>query len=188
MKTRWWPTVYEPETAAFGGPAGMHAAHDLFCADSRGALDYARRPAPGLGRRELSILLISALLRAAGLDWFEHGDVFDRVAQLRPTPPAADTGRVDALANSVRTLLAVPTSRSALFAAGGPIAYTAPWLAAFKAAGHQLGTAAADGRLNRGVRAVLAHVLIFHWNRLGLSATTQGILARAAVDATLPRS
>jgi hypothetical protein len=38
------------------------------------------------------------------------------------------------------------------------------------------------------VRAVLAHVLIFHWNRLGLSAAAQGILARAATAATLPRS
>lgn len=186
--TRWWPTIYEPETTAFGGPAGMQAAHELFCADSRGALDYARQPTPGLGPRELSILLISALLRAAGLDWFEHGDVFNRVAQLRPAPTAAESGHIDALAGSVRTLLAVSTSGSALFAPGGPIAYAAPWLAAFEAAGRQLGNAAADGRLDRGVRAVLAHVLIFHWNRIGLSATTQGVLARAATAATLPPS
>lgn len=184
--TRWWPTVYEPETTAFGGPAGMAAAHDLFCADSRGVLEYARQSTPGLGRRELSVLLISALLRAAGLDGFECGDVFARAAQLRPAPPDADVRRIGELADSMRTLLAVPAqARSALFA---PAAFAAPWLAAFETAGHQFGHAAAQGRLDRGLRALLTHVLIFHWNRLGLSATTQGILARAANSALLPRS
>ena len=185
--TRWWPTVYEPEVAAFGGPAGIHAAHELFCADSRGILDYARQPAPGLGRRELSILLVSALLRAAGLDWFEHGDVFDRVAQLRPTPSADDATRINALADSVRILLTMPVD-SSLFAPGGPVAYAVPWLTAFEAAGRKLGTAAADGTLDRGVRAILTHILIFHWNRFNLSAATQGILAHAATTASLPRN
>ncbi|MFC0862168.1 thiopeptide-type bacteriocin biosynthesis protein [Sphaerimonospora cavernae] len=187
--SRWWPTVYEPETAAFGGPVGMHAAHDLFCADSRGVLDYARRDAPGLGRRELSLLLINALLHAAGLDGFERGDVFTRVAHLRPAPSDADAVHIDALAGNMRTLLAVAAqSGSALFAPGGPAAFAAPWLAAFTATGRRLGEAAAQGRLERGLRAILTHVLIFHWNRLGLSATTQAILARAAGTALLPRS
>ena len=188
LLTRWWPTVYEPETAAFGGPVGMDVVHDLFCADSRGVLDYARRSAPGLGRRELSVLLISALLREAGLDWFEHGDVFDRVARLRSVPDADDV-RVEQLADSVRTLLALPApAGSALFEVGGPVAFAAPWLAAHQIAGRRLGEAASRGRLHRGVRAVLPHVVIFHWNRLGLPTTTQGILASAARTATLPRS
>jgi thiopeptide-type bacteriocin biosynthesis protein len=187
--TRWWPTIYEPETTAFGGPGGMHAIHDLFYADSRGVLDYARRRAPGLGRRELSILLINGLLHAAGLDWFERGDVFDRVAHLRPAPPEADTVRIDALTMNMRTLLAVPAQAdSALFALGGPATFAAPWRAAFIATGHRLAEAAARGRLDRGLRAILTHVLIFHWNRFGLSATTQAILARAATAALLPRS
>jgi thiopeptide-type bacteriocin biosynthesis protein len=187
--TRWWPTVYEPETTAFGGPAGMHAAHDLFCADSRGVLDYARQRVLGLGRRELSLLLINALQRAAGLDWFECGDVFDRVARLRPAPADADAGRVDELAMKIHTLLAVPArADSPLFAPDGPVAFAAPWLAGFETAGRQLGDAAAEGRLDRGVRAVLTHIVIFHWNRFGLSATAQGILAAAASAAILPRS
>ncbi|WP_371780586.1 thiopeptide-type bacteriocin biosynthesis protein [Streptosporangium subroseum] len=188
LLTRWWPTVYEPETAAFGGAAGMGAAHDLFCADSRGVLDYARRSEPGLGRRELSILLISALMRAAGLDWFERGDVFDRVARLRPTPDVGDA-RLEELAGRLCPLLAssVPAD-SPLLAPGGPIAFAVPWLAAYQAAGHRLGDAATQGRLDRGVRAVLTHAVIFHWNRFGLSATTQGVLAHAASTAILPRS
>jgi len=186
---RWRATVYEPETAAFGGPAGMDTVHDLFCADSAGVLDYLRQdaPAPGLGRRELSILLLSGLMRAAGLDTFECGDVFDRVARLRPAP--ASTARTGKLAGHVRVLLSIPDlAGSELFTPGGPAAHAAPWLAALSAAGERLGQDAGDGRLDRGLRAILTHVVIFHWNRFGLSATSQGILARAAATALLPRS
>ncbi|WP_261558878.1 thiopeptide-type bacteriocin biosynthesis protein [Frankia tisae] len=186
---RWWPTVYEPETAAFGGAAGMDVAHDLFCADSRGVLDYVRHDAPGLGRRELSILLLGGLLRAAGLDVFECGDVFDRVARLRPTPAEADAARIERLAQNVRALLSIPDlPTSELFTSGGPVEHAAPWLAAFQTAGRRLDDAAARGGLDRGVRAIMTHVLIFHWNRFGLSAASQGILARAATTALLPRS
>lgn len=186
---RWWPTVYEPESAAFGGLTGMDTVHDLFCADSAGVLDYLRQEAPGLGRRELSVLLLGGLMRAAGLDAFECGDVFDRVARLRPAPADADTARISKLADSVRVLLSIPdVADSELFTTGGPVAHAAPWLAALRACGERLGHAAADGRMNRGLRAILTHVVIFHWNRFGLAATSQGILARAATTALLPQS
>jgi thiopeptide-type bacteriocin biosynthesis protein len=184
----WWPTVYEPETAAFGGPAGIQAVHDLFCADSRGVLDYLRQPRPGLGRRELSLLLLGGLLRGADLDWFERGDVFARVAQLRPAPGAAEP-RIPLLVTDVRGLLVAPAEASdALLAPGGAVAFAAPWHTAHQAAGHRLASAAASGTLHRGLRAVLSHIVIFHWNRLGLSTRTQAILARAASDAFLPGS
>ncbi|MFI6295954.1 thiopeptide-type bacteriocin biosynthesis protein [Nonomuraea sp. NPDC050790] len=187
--TRWWPTVYEPEAAAFGGPDGAQAAHDLFCGDSLGVLAYARQNGPDIGRRELSIVLINALLQAAGLDWFERGDVFARVARMRPAPTDADTGRIEKLTANMRTLVAIPAQAdSEPFAAGGPAAFASSWLTAWQTAGNQLGRAADEGRLDRGLRALLAHVLIFHWNRLGLSATTQGILSRAAHAAFLPES
>jgi thiopeptide-type bacteriocin biosynthesis protein len=75
-----------------------------------------------------------------------------------------------------------------MVAPAGPIAFAAPWLAAFINAGRQLGDAAVTGTLDRGLRSILAQIVIFHWNRLGLSAHSQGILAHAAKAATLPRS
>src|SRR5262249_51931016 len=135
------------------------------------------------------LVLIRALQQHAGLDWFEAGDVFDRVAQMRPIPGDTDAGRVDTFAKRMRPLLAVAVQADMpLFAPHGPVAYAAPWLAAYIHAGQRLGEAATGVRLERGMRAVLAHIVIFHWNRLGLSAQTQGILAHAAKAAILPRS
>ncbi|GLY98790.1 thiopeptide-type bacteriocin biosynthesis protein [Actinoplanes sp. NBRC 103695] len=186
---RWRPSIYEPETAAFGGNAGMAIVHDLFCADSRGVLTYSRRPLPGLGRRELSLLLIQALQQHAGLDWFETGDVFDQVAHLRPAPADGDAERIAALALKLRPLLtAAVNADHPLFTPAGPAAHAAPWLAAFIQAGQELGDAATANRLDRGLRATIAQIVIFHWNRLGLSAHAQGILAHAVKAATLPRS
>ena len=184
---RWWPTIHEPESAAFGGHDGMSIAHTLFCQDTRGVLDYARQHSPGLGRRELSLLLLNELLRSAGLDTFERGDVFAQVAALRPTPAPGDQNKIEDLAAKVTIPLSIPrVADSSLFAANGPIAHAAPWLEAFRTAGHCLGEAAAQGLLDRGIRAILTHVLIFHWNRLGLTAASQGILAHAARSALLP--
>jgi thiopeptide-type bacteriocin biosynthesis protein len=181
----WSPAIYEPEAAAFGGDTGMGIAHVLFCADSAGVLDFLRCGNPPLGRRELSVLLISAMCAAAGLDWYERGDVFTRVAAMRPDPSAAAVPA--ALAAQFRVLLSAPTqAESSLFAAGGPVAFAAPWRDAFEEAGLRLGMAATVGTLSRGLRAVLAHVVIFHWNRLGLPAGTQAVLARAAARACLP--
>ncbi|GIF01609.1 thiopeptide-type bacteriocin biosynthesis protein [Paractinoplanes rishiriensis] len=187
--TGWQRGIYEPETAAFGGETAMPIVHDLFCADSRGVLTYARQHNPALGRRELSLLLIRAMLQHAGLDWFETGDVFDRVAHMRPAPADHNTANIDALAVKVRSVLAIDiTTDQPLFTPSGELACAAPWLAAFVEAGKLLGEAAAANRLDRGLRATIAQIVIFHWNRLGLPAKAQGILAHAGKAATLPRS
>jgi thiopeptide-type bacteriocin biosynthesis protein len=181
----WHPGTYEPEAHAFGGVAGMDIAHDLFCADSRGVLQYARSPPPLTGRRELSVALIGALLASAGLDWFERGDVYARVAAMRPTPPDGSEPNLDQLSGQLRALARVPAELLVL--KGVPGAFGMQWLEAVRGAGRRLSAAAQADELERGLRAVLAHVVIFNWNRLGLSATTQGILAHAARDAYLPR-
>ncbi|MFG1904655.1 thiopeptide-type bacteriocin biosynthesis protein [Micromonospora carbonacea] len=185
----WEPGIYEPETAAFGGLSATAIVHELFCADSRGVLAYAGHDQPPIGRRELSLLLLRTLQHHAGLDWFEAADVFDRVAQMRPAPAATESSRVADLAARMRPLLVLPDeARTALFAPDGPLTDACDWETAFADAGRKLGLAAASGRLGRGIRAILAQIVIFHWNRLALPAHAQGILAHAATTAILPGS
>ncbi|GAA1414337.1 methyltransferase, FxLD system [Catellatospora coxensis] len=177
----WRNGIYEPETTAFGGPEGMDIAHTLFHHDSRHLL---HQPGDGgLGRRETTVLLCSALLRAAGLDWYEQGDVWGRFAQERSDvdtslPPEA-AGRAR-LIRSMRKLMT--TDVRALCAPDGALAGREEWIDAFEAAGQALAHHARHGRLQRGLRAVLAHHLIFHANRAGLPLPDQANLAALALN------
>ncbi|WP_246127433.1 thiopeptide-type bacteriocin biosynthesis protein [Amycolatopsis rhizosphaerae] len=187
---RWQPTHYEPETLAFGGPIGITIAHDLFSADTRNLLAYLRAGETPMGRRELSLLLCTALFRAARQEGFEAGDIWHRVGRLRPDPDHAstDTRHHATLTTQLRTLLSYDIRLSGpLFGPGGPLAMVRPWAEAFHDAGQALAVAAAQSNLHRGLRAILAHHVIFHWNRLGLDATTQHALAHAATGAILQR-
>jgi hypothetical protein len=164
----------------------MDLAHDLFCKDSRAVLDLVRDGAVGLGRRELSLLLCSVLFRATGLEWYEQGDVWDRVALERPLPSDVPTSKVTAMAADLRQLmLADITPDGPLLGTDGPLSSAAGWADAFRRAGRTLGTAAREGTLQRGLREVASYAVIFHWNRLGLSARIQSILAHAARNAVL---
>ena len=188
---RWWESIYEPEEAAFGGPVGMAAAHDLFGADSCAILEYLRRlgsdgiPKLTIGRRELSMLLCSTLMRAAGQEWHEQGDIWLRVARMRlPASAASDFSRP--MAAKLTRLMTVTTQPiGEPFGERGRLSFTMPWFAAFADAGELLGAAGSHGTLRRGVRDILAHHVIFHWNRLGLSTEDQGVLASAAFDVIL---
>jgi thiopeptide-type bacteriocin biosynthesis protein len=177
----WTPGIYEPETAAFGGRLAMDAAHDLFCADSHAILTPPR-PGPAPGVRETSLLLCNALMRGAGLEWYERGDVWDRVAKERPLPADTPVERVGALAEQIRTLLLADGAPGAsLLGPDDPHGR----VAAFTHTGTCLRALADTGQLERGLRAVLGYHVIFHWNRIGLPGNVQAILARAARDAIL---
>ncbi|MGH3870175.1 MAG: thiopeptide-type bacteriocin biosynthesis protein [Pseudonocardiaceae bacterium] len=173
----WARGIYEPETVAFGGLAAMRIAHDLFHHDSRHLLARTAQhsPAPALGQCETTVLLFSALLRAAGQDWYEQGDVWAKVLNLRPATHAVAIGESGTPAQAIRRLMTV-NLRSV------PGLLPEPWVAAFEAAGHALADLAHSGGLERGLRAVLAHHFIFHANRAGLPATDQATLAALAVD------
>ncbi|HEX5402308.1 MAG TPA: thiopeptide-type bacteriocin biosynthesis protein [Pseudonocardiaceae bacterium] len=177
--TGWVDTLYEPEAHAFGGPDGMGAAHRLFCHDSQ---EILTRPS-GFGdhRREHTILLCSTLLRAAGQDWYEQGDVWARVAENRPLSPQTPNNRPSTFVAGLRRLMTVDAGPdSPLTGPDGQLAGIAAWASAFHTAGEVLGGLARRGELTRGLRAVLAHHMIFHWNRLGLSYESQSFLAAAA--------
>ncbi|MFY1700170.1 thiopeptide-type bacteriocin biosynthesis protein [Micromonospora sp. WMMA1923] len=177
----WVQAIYEPEVPAFGGTDGMRIAHQLFHHDSRSALAYQQETAAGQPdhRRELSLLLTTALLRAAGQEWTEQGDVWARVLATRPLhgPP---TTRPAALHTAVARLLAVDTSPDTPLLTSGPLARVAHWMAGFRTAGTDLGALAHTGRLTRGLRAVLAYHVLFAWNRIGLRYQDQHTLAATA--------
>jgi thiopeptide-type bacteriocin biosynthesis protein len=183
--TAWVPAIYEPETAAFGGTFGMDIAHDLFCADTNGLLSHLRTN-DKLKRRELSMLLINAMFDAARLDMFERGDVFARVADMRPQPSSDIAEQKSALTQQLRTITTAPADAIDCSLVRAPNDLTRRWRAAFDVAGRRFADAAlASGQLNRGLRAILAHIVIFHWNRLRLPAATQALLAHAAGAAYL---
>jgi protein-L-isoaspartate(D-aspartate) O-methyltransferase len=143
-------------------------------------LDYlARTEVDGsgaLGRRELTILLCSVLLRAAELDWFEQGDVWARVLLHRSGEHAASLAtRPGSLRSAMHRLMTVDASPSGTLVEGGPLAALSGWSAEFERAGQLLADLARRGALERGLRAVLTHHVIFHWNRLGLSYAEQSI-------------
>ncbi|MEO3753569.1 methyltransferase, FxLD system [Streptomyces sp. B6B3] len=168
LATGWVGGVYEPETEAFGGPQGMDVAHDVFCADSRAALAETGAP----GTRERCVLLMSTMVRVVGLDPFEAGDVWARLGSLRPsvTPPTGPA--LDRAVAAMRRLMNADAARRPNAEPG--------WserVAAFEAAGHQLRQLAADGRLTRGLRAVLTHHAIFAFNRAGVPAEEQAATA-----------
>lgn len=179
--TRAVDIIYEPETHAFGGPAAMTAAHHLWQTDSKHLLTYlaATLDNPAVRRiRELTILLCATMTRAARLDWYEQGDVWARVAAHRPEPEQPGMAALATMQPAVRHLMTADSSRLALPGTSPPDAAT--WVSAFTTAGHHLSTLNTDGLLRRGLRDVLAHQIIFAWNRLGLPAGTQAALAATA--------
>ncbi|MFF7192843.1 methyltransferase, FxLD system [Streptomyces sp. NPDC008079] len=180
----WLPGIYEPESTAFGGALAMDAAHNLFHEDSRHLLTY--RPGPGqLGRRETAVLLISTLMRAANLDWFEQGDVWTKAAALRPATDFTSE-RAAALIPAMRTLMTVD-ARS-LCRPDHPLDGRAEWVAAFEQAGTTLAYLATGSGLSRGLRAVIAHHVIFHANRAGLLPEDQSALFTTAREAVMGSS
>lgn len=177
---RWWPGIYEPETAVFGGPVSMAAAHTLFVADSREIQQLPFRERLPLGPRELSLLLCTTLMRAAGLEWYEQGDVWHHIitADHRSSIDGIPRETLDARAAEIRSLLLADTN--SLLNPGAPLTPITEWVAAFHQAGRSLAEAVQLGTLDRGIRQVLSYHVIFHWNRLGLSLRTQSTLAWSA--------
>ncbi|WP_206050793.1 methyltransferase, FxLD system [Nocardioides speluncae] len=177
--TGWSRSIYEPETYAFGGEAAMAAAHTLFHHDSRHLLTYDH----ALGAKETMVLLSSAMMRAAGLDTYEQGDVWHKVTELRPPPTAVSTCRAADLSAAMRRLMRIDAR--GLCRPGNPLAGHHAWVTAFEKAGTTLGELASSGHLTRGLRAVTAHHLIFHANRAGLSLADQSTMSALAREAIM---
>ena len=189
---KWWETIYEPETTVFGGQPAMSIAHRLFHADSKGILDYLGHPAPTaqsertIGRRELAVLMCSLLMRSAEQEWSEQGDVWHQVSQLRPLPSDTPPDRLRGMQPTLKRLMTVDAgSTSTLMSRSGPLAAFTPWATAVEEVGAALHNGSRTGQLDRGIREILTHHVLFHLNRMGLPDATQGILARAARETAI---
>ncbi|MEN8649453.1 methyltransferase, FxLD system [Streptomyces sp. 21So2-11] len=163
--------IYEAETRRFGGPEAMQAAHDLFHVDSRHILAHLADEGDD-HRRELGVRLATRMMLAAGQDLYEQGDVWAQVTEHRGDGTSEP---------SPATLAAVQM----LITAQGdtddsPLTLTPGWPAAFEDTGRTLADLARHGQLARGLRAVLTDHLLFAFNRLGISAAHQSVLATAA--------
>ncbi|WP_435178731.1 methyltransferase, FxLD system [Actinacidiphila sp. bgisy145] len=166
--------VYEPETYRFGGPEAMAIAHRLFHADSRQILQYLARVGTGDDhRRELAVRLGTRMMTAAGQDFYEQGDIWAQVAEHRTDAGAPQPG--------APTLTAVQfLVTAASDSPGSPLTLAPDWPTAFEDAGRALTCLAQQGALTRGLRAILTDHLLFAFNRLGIPAQHQYLLATAA--------
>ncbi|MDI3421910.1 thiopeptide-type bacteriocin biosynthesis protein [Streptomyces luteolus] len=172
----WTEIIYEPESHAFGGDEAMASAHRLFHHDSRGLFNFLRTDA-AKHRRETSLMLCSLMMRAAHLDWYEQGDVWARVAAHRRQEPDTAPREPGQLHAAVRRLVTVDPQYA--LQPNGPLAHAADWARAYLAAGAELARLNEAGHLHRGLRDVLAHHVIFAWNRIGLPYATQVALTTA---------
>ncbi|MGP4103413.1 thiopeptide-type bacteriocin biosynthesis protein [Nonomuraea sp. KM90] len=117
-------------------------------------------------------------MRAAVQDRFEQGDVWAKVMELRPAKSTASPDQWDAFKTALLRLL---TADGTVLNAGS-VHFADQWLPAFEHTGRALRTLADEGLLTRGVRAVTAHHVIFHWNRLDLPYHAQANIALAAKE------
>ncbi|MBB6421962.1 thiopeptide-type bacteriocin biosynthesis protein [Streptomyces sp. AK010] len=183
---RWWPSQYEPETVAFGGPCGMTLSHALFHTDSVGVLNYHHHATDStsrlLGPKETSLLVTTLLLRAAGLEWGEQGDVWGQVEARRPLPEDESPDQVSGMVDPVRRLLTLDAGPAL---ADGPLAPLGNWATGMEHGGRSLADTAHAGNLYLGLRGILARHILFHWNRMGFTTRQQAIYSRAARETIL---
>lgn len=166
--------IYEPETRRFGGPEAMRVAHGLFHADSRRLLRHLACTHEGDDhRRELGVRLATRMMTAAGQDFYEQGDIWAQLAEHR-----SDESKTEPSPGTLAAVQMLITAESDN--QGSPLTQQPDWPTAFEDSGRTLAALAHHGRLFRGLRAVLTDHLLFAFNRLGISAQHQNVLAIAA--------
>ncbi|MFC8943114.1 methyltransferase, FxLD system, partial [Streptomyces griseoincarnatus] len=103
-------------------------------------------------------------------------DVWPKVAEQRTERPAQPPGPAAwaSYTSGVRHLL-LGEARADLVGCD--------WLSTYEETGRTLRLLRDSGNLTRGIRTIIALHVIFAWNRLGLSATTQAQLAKSATQA-----
>jgi thiopeptide-type bacteriocin biosynthesis protein len=171
----WYESVYEPEAPLFGGLLAMAAAHRLFDTETQAwdrlqRLRRARRLpyADGvLALAQANELFASALQGQAEEVW----DTWCQLAFFHGLQAPREAG---APVRPTLTGLAGRTPEGGLRAVLQELAH------AQAEAGRALADLHGHGQLGQGLRAVLANVALFGWNRIGLApAERQQVLFQA---------
>ncbi|WP_245654264.1 thiopeptide-type bacteriocin biosynthesis protein [Streptomyces violens] len=156
----WRHFPYEPETVAFGGPVGMKIAHELFHTDSIGVLEYLHVVGDGcealLDAKATSLLAMTLLMRAAGLELGEQGDVWGQVEERRPLPDGVPPDRVSSMVGVLRRLLLIDVKP---LLADGPLTPVRDWIQGLEHSGRALADAANDGRDSPSACAAFWHAM-----------------------------
>ncbi|MGH3710646.1 MAG: thiopeptide-type bacteriocin biosynthesis protein [Pseudonocardiaceae bacterium] len=129
--------------------------------------------ATGIAAAKVSASAGTRLMRAAGQDWYEQGDIWARLAAHRAGEHSPEPSPTTVAA--VQQLITATTDTD-----DSPLRSAPAWPAAFDHAGRVLADPNQQGNLTRGLRAVLIHHLLFAFNRLGISAEHKHLLATAA--------
>ncbi len=179
--------IYEPETAIFGGPAGIDLAHEIFHQDShalqRWLLMEQNSDGPSVSRHrpEASMIVLHALLRGAGVDNFELLDVWTRVQTYRPWKTSATFEQRQKNLQVLTRLFREPARNLQAFLGQTQADIVLAWSHALAKQGEALAGENRAGHLQRGLRNILASHIIFHWNRLGFAIPMQAELATLGV-------
>nr|WP_240929968.1 thiopeptide-type bacteriocin biosynthesis protein [Streptomyces coryli] len=176
----WSPGAYEPEEFLFGGPVSMAHVHRVFTADSLAWLGFHTEADPG-PVWAMSLRMIRGLLDALGIVGWEDLDVWDRLRRQAGRGFAGD-GQPPAAAPAAAAL------RAAWADPRQPAAVLSPQaLRLAEEYGQEVTATAARwreeyftaGRPAVGPREAAAFVIVFHWNRAGLSAVRQALITSA---------
>ena len=177
---RWFPSIYEPESDRFGGPAAASAALAWFDADTTAwmALDRLRAEGHGPPSAEaLCAAVASDLVFAAVDDRAEAWAVWrSYVAMLEL--PASDPDAAAPMPDDLAALL----SR----ASGAVVTAVESYREANQRYASALRALWAEGALTRGLRAIVADAVLFLFHRHGLDTGAHARIAQALIRALDP--
>ncbi|MCF3119676.1 thiopeptide-type bacteriocin biosynthesis protein [Streptomyces arenae] len=193
----WHAGVYEPEEFLFGGAVSMRSVHRVFTADSLAWLGFHATQGDGHAGREgagarpawaMSLLMVRALLDALEIVGWEDLDVWDRLRRqtgrrYADRVRAAGTEELPPGVAGIETALRAGWTDQHALAARLPedaVRRAETFRAAVTEAGEQwLRTYFTSGSAVIGPREAAAFVIVFHWNRAGLSVLRQTLIAEA---------
>jgi len=181
---RFFPSIYEPETHLFGGALAMRLVHRYFDVDSMGWVTFDRLERSGklrvLSDTALSVAVLNDLFLRAGLDGSELWDAWQNLVKLtRVGGITEDHDTHPALVLLQALLLTVAPEEAQILTR---------YARANATLSRGLLRLWERGRLNAGLRAILAFVALFHLNRYGYGPARGRALAATMAAAWDPRT